>query len=224
MSSLLDELQQRLGYRFSSQELLLQALTHRSYGSPHNERMEFLGDAILDMLVGESLYRQFPEATEGELSHMRAQAVCGASLAEVGLSLGLGECLRMGAGEKQSGGSQRQSTVANALEAVIAAVYLDGGLPVCENTVAHLFSAVLSQMDPLVGKDAKTRLQERLQARQLALPHYRLLARSGRDHEASFHVECDVANLGIRGDAMASSRKKAEQLAAEQVLLRMDRT
>lgn len=221
---LLDRFQQKLGYLFSDRELLLQALTHRSFGSVNNERLEFLGDAVLDMLVGEWLYQRFPSATEGELSHMRSQAVCGSNLAVVGASLMLGDCLRIGAGEVQSGGRQRESTLANAVEAIIAAVYLDGGLAACHQVVKAQFAPVVERLDPSTRKDAKTQLQEYLQARQLSLPQYRLLKRAGQDHAATFYVECEVVGLDLRADAVASSRKKAEQLSAEKILSQLEST
>jgi ribonuclease-3 len=220
----LDGLQYQLGYIFSEQDLLLQALTHCSFSSSNNERLEFLGDAVLDLLIGEWLYQRFPLATEGELSHMRAQAVCGNNLAAVGFSLGLGDCMRMGAGEIQSGGRTRHSTVANAVEAIIAAIYLDGGMTACRQVVNKLFVDVALKLDPQTRKDPKTRVQEFLQARTLSLPQYRLLKRSGQDHAAIFHVECAVVDLDLRADAEASSRKKAEQLAAEKILLLLEST
>ena len=222
MTDLLDSLQQRLAYTFGSRSLLVQALTHRSYGSPHNERLEFLGDAILDLLVGEFLYHTYPAAKEGELSHMRAQAVCGESLAESGQQLQLGDCLYLGAGEAGSGGRQRESSIANAVEAIIAAVYLDGGMEVCRTVTHHLFASVLEKMEPGAVKDAKTRLQEYLQARHLPLPQYRLIARAGSDHNASFTMECDAAALEMRAASTAPSRKKAEQLAAEEILKKLE--
>ena len=224
MSAPFESLQQKLGYDFSDEALLQQALTHRSFGTPNNERLEFLGDAILDVLIGEWLYRQYPLATEGELSHMRAQAVCGENLSALGFELALGDCIRLGAGELQSGGRSRQSSLANAIEALIAAIYLDGGIAACQTVVIALFADVLSRLNPANRKDAKTQLQECLQARHLLLPQYRLLERSGQDHAASFHVECEVKEMNLRASAVASSRKKAEQLAAEKILSQLEIT
>lgn len=218
MTDSLDLLQRRLDYTFKSRPLFIQALTHRSYGTLHNERLEFLGDAILDLLIGEFLYHRYPAATEGELSHMRAQAVCGESLAEIGRQLHLGKYLYLGAGEERSGGRQRESSVANAVEAVIAAIYLDGGIENCTAVVQNLFASVLEKMKQGAIKDAKTFLQEYLQSRHLLLPQYILLARTGSDHNASFTMECVVVALDMRAEATASSRKKAEQLAAEKIL------
>jgi ribonuclease III len=218
----LDFLQERLAYTFDSQSVLVQALTHRSYGSPHNERLEFLGDAVLDLLVGEFLYRSYPSATEGELSHMRAQAVCGERLAEIGRQLGLGDCLYLGAGEAGSGGRQRESSIANAVEAIIAAVYLDGGMEACRTVAHRLFVPLLEKMEQGAIKDAKTRLQEYLQSRHLPLPQYHLLARAGSDHNARFTMECEVAALEMRAASTSASRKKAEQLAAEEILKKLE--
>jgi ribonuclease-3 len=219
----LDLLQHQLAYTFVSRSLLIQALTHRSYGAPHNERLEFLGDAILDLTIGEFLYHQFPAATEGELSHMRAQAVCGEQLAEIGRQLQLGDCLYLGEGEAKSGGRQRESSIANAVEAVIAAIYLDDGIESCRTVARRLFAPVLAKMiEQGVVKDAKTRLQEYLQCRHLPLPQYRLLTRTGMDHNASFTMECEVAALDVRAVSAAPSRKKAEQLAAEEIVKQLE--
>lgn len=214
----LEQLQGRLGYRFTNPALCRQALTHRSYGSLHNERLEFLGDAVLDLLISELLFLRFPAASEGELSRMRAAVVCGENLAGIGGELALGDCLLLGAGEAASGGRQRQSSLANAVEALIAAVYLDGGMLACSTLVNKLFAAVLQQANPGSDKDPKSSLQEYLQARQLALPEYRLLCQSGADHNASFTMECAVVRLGLVAQATASSRKKAEGLAAGKIL------
>ena len=218
MNELLVELQRRLLYTFNNKALFVQALTHRSYGALHNERLEFLGDAILDLLIGEFLYHRYPTATEGELSQLRAQAVCGERLAEIGQQLQLGDCLYLGVGEVKSGGHQRESSIANAVEAIIAAIYLDGGIESCRAVVQGLFVSLIEQMEQGAVKDAKTSLQEYLQSRHLPLPQYILLARTGSDHNASFTMECEVVALDMRADAMASSRKKAEQLAAEKIL------
>jgi ribonuclease-3 len=218
VSEKLAALQGLLGYEFRQISVCLQALTHRSYNNQHNERLEFLGDAILDLLVSEWLYRKFPSATEGELSHMRASIVCGENLAMIARQLELGSHLYLGAGEVGSGGRERQSTLANALEALLAAIYLDGGLEACRATTEKLFAPVLASVVPGTGKDAKTQLQEYMQARQLPLPTYRLLERSGSEHEARFTMQCAAEALGLAAEAVAGSRKKAEQLAAEKVL------
>ncbi len=211
-------LQEKIAYVFSNQQLCLQALTHRSFGAHHNERLEFLGDAVLDFLITDILYGQHSAATEGELSNMRAHVVRGEQLAKIGESLCVGELLRLGAGEQQAGGRQRASLVANAVEAVIAAVYLDGGLPACRLVVQKLFAPVLAGLTPAIGKDAKTTLQEYLQSRHLPLPVYEQVARSGSDHNASFTMECSVAALDQKATGIAPSRKQAEQLAAKKLL------
>lgn len=218
MTEILDGLQGRLGYVFRDKALLRRALTHRSYAGQHNERLEFLGDAILDLLIGEQLYHRYTSATEGELSHMRAQVVCGETLAVIGKELQLGDCLYLGAGESNSGGRDRQSNLANTVEALVASIYLDAGIEVCRTVTGRLFSRPLQQVTPGSGKDPKTILQEYLQARQLPLPQYREVARTGSEHAASFTMECVVAAAGVAASATASSRKKAEQQAAAKIL------
>lgn len=213
------ELQQKLAYRFQSVMLCRQALTHRSFSSDHNERLEFLGDALLDVMIGEFLYRHYPAATEGELSLMRAQAVCGESLAAIGAELGLGELLRLGDGEHKSGGRHRQSSLANAVEALVAAIYLDSrDFEHCGRVVLPLFDTVLHTVSPTRAKDAKTRLQELMQAARAPLPVYELVERSGQDHNALFTVRTSLPSLNLSAQASASNRKKAEQLSAQAVL------
>lgn len=212
------DLQQRLGYVFKDPGLLQQALTHRSFASNHNERLEFLGDAILDFLIGDALFHRHPTCTEGELSQMRAQIVCGDNLSAIGSRLELGHSMRLGVGEAHSGGRERASNLANAVEAVVAAVYLDGGLESSRNLVARLFAVPLQASCTTAPKDAKTRLQEYLQSRQLDLPSYRLVSRSGKDHVARFCVACDVPQLALGVVAEGTSVKKAEQSAAGKLL------
>lgn len=221
MTDFFSALQKNIGYTFVDSNLCVQALTHRSYGAHHNERLEFLGDAILDLLVAETLYLAHPSATEGQLSAMRAGVVCGEQLAQVGNTLRLGEAMLLGAGEVQTGGRQRVSIIADAVEALVAAVYLDGGMESCRYVVQRLFASVIAMQQPHVGKDAKTTLQEYLQARQSSLPQYELVKRSGDDHNARFLMACVVPGLGLRAEAEASSRKKAEQLAAGLVLQKL---
>lgn len=221
MKDTIISLQNKIGYDFVDRQLCAQALTHRSYGVAHNERLEFLGDAILDFLIADMLYRNNPSATEGELSNMRAHLVRGEQLAKIGDALQVGQLLLLGAGEEHAGGRQRPSLIADAVEAVIAAVYLDGGLDKCREVVNRLFLPVLDGLTPAVGKDAKTTLQEYLQARHLALPAYELVARSGNDHNAMFTMSCIVAALELYEEGEASSRKQAEQLAAKKILIRL---
>lgn len=225
MTNAYDQLQQQLQYSFKQISLCQQALTHRSFSSQHNERLEFLGDALLDVIVGEYLFKRYPQATEGELSLMRAQAVCGESLALIGQALGLGTLLRLGDGEVKSGGRERTSSLANAVESLIAAVYLDSGdFKQCEQMVLTLFKTTLQSASPVRSKDAKTSLQEQMQARHLALPFYELIERTGKDHDAVFTVRCELPALALSAQASASSRKKAEQLSAQAVLALLEKS
>lgn len=225
MTNIYDQLQQQLAYSFKDIAVCQQALTHRSFSSQHNERLEFLGDALLDVIVGEYLYKHFPDVSEGELSLMRSQAVCGESLAVIGRKLSLGQLLRLGDGEVKSGGRDRQSSLANAIESLIAAVYLDSGdFKRCEQMVLALFAEVLALSSPVRAKDAKTELQERMQARHLTLPHYELIQREGKDHNAIFTIRCALSDLNLAAEASAGSRKKAEQLSAQAVLALLEKS
>lgn len=209
----------KLGYAFSRPELLREALTHRSYGSPNNERLEYLGDAILNCSTAILLFEQFPKLPEGDLSRLRANLVNKQVLFELAQPLGLGDILRLGEGELKSGGHQRPSILADALEAVIGAVYLDGGFPAAQRLVQRLLAEKLAAIDPdHLGKDAKTRLQEYLQGKRMALPKYSLIETRGDAHEQTFQIECAVADLNLRAQAEGLSRRVAEQLAAALVL------
>ncbi len=209
----------RLGYRFKDRALLEAALTHRSAGSVHNERLEFLGDAVLGLIVATELYRRLPDASEGELSRFRASLVNGTMLGSVALELQLGDAIAMGSGELKSGGYRRSSILADAFEAVLGAVYLDSDLNACREVVRHCFGRRLETLpDPVSLIDPKTRLQEWLQSRQLRLPEYRLLSERGEPHERVFRVECRVLDLSIEAEAEASSRRKAQQAAASRIL------
>lgn len=211
----------KLAYSFRDPSLAQLALTHRSVGRPNNERLEFLGDALLGMLVAELLYAAHPQASEGELSRLRAQLVNGQALAELARELELGDGLRLGPGELKSGGFRRDSILADAFEALIAAVYLDGGFPACRDAVARLFGERVAAL-PRSSKDAKTRLQEWLQARGLPLPHYELKDSYGEDHARTFDVRCAIAEpRAIEAEGRGSSRRAAEQDAAETVLQRL---
>jgi ribonuclease-3 len=204
-----------LDYKFNQPELLQQALTHRSQGTPNNERLEFLGDAMLNCLVAARLYDRFPLLSEGDLSRLRAHLVREATLAEVATAIRLGDFLRLGEGELKSGGFRRPSILADGLEAIIGAVYLDGGFPEADKLVGRLFGDRVTALDPrALGKDPKTLLQEYLQARRIALPHYRVVTISGEDHCQAFLVECEIAQLGIKTSGSGSSRRNAEQEAA----------
>ncbi len=213
----LDGFCQRIGYRFTDIELLRRALTHRSYGASHNERLEFLGDSVVNCVVALELYGRFPRLTEGELSRLRANIVNQTSLAAAAQRLGFGEHLRLGEGELRSGGARRPSMLADSVEAVVGAVFVDGGFEPARAAVRALLGDVLDTIDPATsGKDPKTLLQEYLQARKLALPQYSVVATRGEAHEQQFEVECVVAELGIRSLGEGASRRAAEQEAARQ--------
>lgn len=212
----------KLDYRFRDPALTELALTHRSVGRPNNERLEFLGDALLGAVVAEMLYEAHPRASEGELSRLRAQLVNGQALAVLARELELGERLKLGPGELKSGGYRRDSILADAFEALIAAVYLDGGFQSCRAIVRSLFTQRVADL-PRSSKDAKTRLQEWLQARGLPLPLYELIGSQGDDHAKIFDVACSIAEPSpLRVHASGPSRRAAEQEAAEMVLAYLD--
>ncbi len=219
MNDYLRKVGERVGYTFLQPELLQTALTHRSFGTPNNERLEFLGDAVLSVVISEALFRKFPDTDEGSMSRLRASLVNGETLALIARRLQLGDLLRLGPGELKSGGYRRDSILAGALEAVIGAVYLEGGFEASRRSILSVFQDELQQVS-LAGlaKDPKTRLQEYLQARRLPLPEYRVMAVEGRDHEQRFHVECQVAGLEAPVAGDGGSRRKAEQDAAAAAL------
>lgn len=209
----------RLGYQFRDRTLMEAALTHRSAASVHNERLEFLGDAVLGLIIATELYRRLPNCSEGELSRLRASLVNGNMLGAVALDLQLGDAMAMGSGELKSGGYRRSSILADAFEAVLGAVYLDSDLDACRDVVRHCFGGRLETLpDPDSLIDPKTRLQEWLQSRQMRLPEYRLLSEQGEPHKRMFRVACRVLDLSIEAEAEASSRRKAQQAAASRVL------
>jgi ribonuclease-3 len=213
------ELETRIGYRFVRTEFLQLALTHRSFGAQNNERLEFLGDALLDFGVAEQLYRRFPRLREGDLSRLRASLVRGETLAEVGREFGLGEFLRIGKGEALSGGRARDSILADTVEAILGGIVLDAGVDTALATLGRWFEGRLEALDPGVShKDPKTELQEYLQARRLALPVYQMTTRSGDDHALWFSVECQVAGLARAVEGSGRSRRIAEQQAARAAL------
>jgi ribonuclease-3 len=217
--SLTGRLEKALGYSFRQPELLRQALTHRSHSSPHNERLEFLGDSVLNCVVATLLYQRFQSLKEGELSRLRASLVRQESLAEIAAGLALGDVLRLGEGELKSGGFRRPSILADALEAIFGAIYLDAGFAAVQQTIEHLYRARIEQIDPrAAGKDAKTELQELLQARRLPVPHYTLLATRGDAHAQEFDVACAVPAIGLTVTGSGSSRRGAEQQAAQAAL------
>lgn len=215
MTDALRALQQALRYRFNNTALLEQALTHRSAGGQHYERLEYLGDGLLNFVIGEAAYTQWPKAPEGDLSRLRASLVCEDTLAKLGKGLGLSEHLRMGSGELKSGGYRRESILADALEALVGAIYLDGGFAPARETVLHLFAGELTTLpEPEALKDSKTRLQEYLQSDGRPLPEYRVLQEQGPPHRRIFQVACKLADSGLETESGGTSRKQAEQDAA----------
>jgi ribonuclease-3 len=216
----LDEVCQKIGYHFKDSELLTMAMTHRSFSAVNNERVEFLGDSLLNMIIAEALYLRFPDVDEGDLSRIRALLVSGKTLATVAVEFELGRFLRLGAGEKNSGGQRRASTLADAVEALIGAIYLEAGFEVCRERVLAWFAPRLVSLNPDAShKDPKTRLQEFLQGRKQPLPDYQLVETAGADHQQTFIVSCSISLLKSSVSASGSSRRKAEQAAAEKVLL-----
>jgi len=210
-------LQQALGHTFSRPELLAQALTHRSYGAVNNERLEFLGDSVLNCSVARALYDAFPELPEGSLSRLRANLVRQETLAEIAVALRLGESLRLGEGELKSGGFRRPSILADALESLFGAVFLDAGFDAAQGVVRRLFDPLVAKIDPRAsGKDPKTLLQEILQARRLPLPEYRLVDTRGEAHDQSFIVDCVLTKPVLTTRGLGKSRRAAEQEAARQ--------
>ena len=209
----------RLGYVFKDTSLVELALSHRSVGANNNERLEFLGDSILNFVIAEALFKQFPTCKEGELSRMRAQMVKGVTLAEIALEFDIGEHLNLGAGELKSGGHRRESILADVVEALIGAIYIDGGLDTCRERILTWYDDRLMAISPgVANKDAKSQLQELLQAKKLALPVYHLAEVSGQEHQQSFVIECEIESLKKRFTGTGSSRRVAEQLAAEAAL------
>jgi len=205
-----------LGYAFKKPELLRQALTHRSFGAPNNERLEFLGDSVLNCAVASCLFRLYPKLSEGELSRLRANLVKEQTLAEIARRQHLGQRLVLGEGEVRSGGADRPSILADGLEAILGAIYLDGGFPVAEEVVSRLYAGYLEDVDlQTLGKDPKTLLQEYLQGRRLALPQYSIVSTTGEAHKQLFQVECLIQDLDIRSLGKGHSRRSAEQNAAQ---------
>jgi ribonuclease III len=212
-------LQQRLGYRFTQPELLRRALTHRSFSAEHNERLEFLGDAVLSLGVSALLYARHGGSDEGDLTRVRAHLVREDSLHRAALALGVPEVLRMSEGESRGGGALRPSLLADAVEAVIGAVFLDSGYEAAQALVQRLFGEVIQATEAESwSKDAKTELQEWLQARKLPVPAYRITATRGQAHAQTFEVECAVAALGLTEQGVGKSRRSAEQEAARRML------
>lgn len=208
-------LETKLGHRFSESRLLTEALTHRSHSAPHNERLEFLGDGVLNCIVAAELYRRFPQLSEGELSRLRAGLVNKNVLHDIAANLDLGAVVLLGDGELKSGGHRRPSILADALEALFGAVYLDAGYGGATAVVNKLFARQFDQLDPSsIAKDHKTRLQEYLQSRKISVPKYEVLETTGEAHEQTFRVVCNIAALKIHTEGAGASRKLAEQEAA----------
>ncbi len=220
MSASLSALIERLGYEYRDEQLVVLALSHRSVGKRNNERLEFLGDSVLNFIISDALYHQFPQAREGELSQMRARLVKGETLAQMARDFALGEHLILGPGEMKSGGHRRESILADTVEALIGAIYLDGGMAAARETVLAWFASRLANIEPAAraNKDAKTRLQEWLQARKQPLPEYVLVATSGSEHRQRFTVQCRVAAVEDAFCGEGSSRRAAEQAAAQSAL------
>lgn len=215
----LDDLQRQLGHRFTDGSLLRQALTHRSAGQPNNERLEFLGDSVLNCVVAAMLYRHFERIDEGDLSRVRATLVKQASLVEIAQRLGLSAYLRLGEGEARSGGFRRPSILGDTVEALVGAVFLDAGFEAAQAMIVALYEPILATVDPqTLGKDAKTLLQEYLQGRKLPLPVYSVLATHGAAHSQVFEVECAIPKLQIHVSGSGASRRAAEQAAARGAL------
>jgi ribonuclease III len=219
MDNRFDMLQQRLGYRFTQPRLLIRALTHRSFGADHNERLEFLGDAVLQTAISALLYERFAGSDEGDLTRVRAHLVREDSLHRVALAISLPEVLRLSEGEARGGGASRPSILADALEAIIGAAFLDGGFEPAQALVRQLFGEVIAttEVDSWT-KDAKTELQEWLQARKFPVPLYRITATRGQAHAQTFEVACEVPALGLVEHGEGRSRRTAEQEAARRML------
>ena len=210
-----DRIEQRLGSNFRDRDLLKQALTHRSHSNRHNERLEFLGDSVLNCVIATELFERFPELKEGDLSRLRAGLVRQEALHRIALDIGIGSYLQLGDGEQKSGGHSRPSILADALEALIGAVFIDAGFERAQAVVRHIYQAALSEIDLLSpGKDAKTLLQELMQARHLSLPRYVVRSTEGLAHDQRFEVECSIDELSVKTVGFGSSRRAAEQDAA----------
>ncbi len=216
-------LEQALGHVFKTPGLLQTALTHRSHSSPHNERLEFLGDSVLNATIARCLFDLFPDLPEGDLSRLRANLVRQDSLHRLARQLSLGNFLRLGEGELKSGGCKRPSILADALEALFGAVWLDAGCEAAGAVISRLYADMLTEITPGQPiKDAKTRLQEWLQGRHLPLPRYSLSATEGQAHAQQFHMACDIEALSLRTEGFGGSRRAAEQMAAERALEAMN--
>lgn len=219
MNAGLIALQKRLQHQFVDESLLMRAVTHRSFSADHNERLEFLGDAVLGVVVADMLYQRLKNLPEGDLSRVRANLVKQDTLHQLSESLGLPEVIRLGEGEMRSGGQKRPSILADVLEAVIGAVYLDAGFTTAQALVQRLYQAVaINPAMDAIGKDPKTELQEWLQGRKLKLPAYRVVATLGAAHKQTFDVECEIPELNLSERGIGGSRRAGEQAAATAML------
>jgi ribonuclease-3 len=224
MSERSSKLEKAINYKFEDETLLDNALTHRSVGRGNNERLEYLGDAALGFIIADAIFKKFPQATEGELTRLRALLVRGETLAKLGRKLKLGDYIKLGPGEMKSGGWRRDSILANTLEAIIGAVFLDANIEVCRQCVISLYHQLLSEISPdKLNKDPKTALQELLQSRRLELPIYRVSSETGNAHERLFNIECTIIELNISVRAEGRSKRQAEQSAAEKALLVLEK-
>ncbi len=215
-------LQSVIGHQFSDVGLLERALTHRSHSKTHNERLEFVGDSVVNLVAAQLLFDRYPDYEEGELSRLRSRLVCREGLAVIAHRFDLGLCLKLGAGEEKSGGRERDSTLSDALEAVAGAIALDTDFSHAVEIVSNWFEPELDTLDTGQSKDPKTRLQELLQGRRWKLPEYSLLSAEGKDHEQCFEVQCRVVELDLVTTGSASSRKRAEQTAATALLEKLE--
>lgn len=221
-SNAITALLKKLKYSFSDLSLLDEALTHRSFSSVNNERLEFLGDGILNFVIAHELFKLYPDVQEGDLSRLRANLVNKDSLAEIARQLELGEVIKLGSGELKSGGFRRPSILADAVESILGAVYCDGGFEACRSLIVRLYADRLaSSMDLQSLKDPKTLLQELLQSRQFSLPDYQVTSITGQAHAQLFHVKCTIDKMGIEVSGEGKSRRKAEQVAADKAIIKV---
>lgn len=212
-----------ISYQFNDASLMRAALTHRSRGRSNNERMEFLGDSILNFVIASRVYQLRPDDSEGDLSRLRSRVVRGETLARLAVNLKLGDCLIMGEGELKSGGFRRKSILADALEAVLGAIYLDGGYQACADIIDEIFGEVIKSLPAAESlKDPKTRLQESMQARARPLPEYQLIREEGAEHAKQFSVRVSLPDCGMQAESTGSSLRKAEQAAAKKILLELN--
>lgn len=222
-SKAIASLLKKLAYSFNDIELLNEALTHRSYATKNNERLEFLGDGILNFVIAHELFKQYPDVQEGDLSRLRATLVNKESLAEIAGQLDLGEVILLGTGELKSGGFRRPSILADTVESILGAVYSDGGFESCRDLIVRLYAKRLASPADLQSlKDPKTRLQELLQSRRFSLPEYQVVNITGQAHSQIFHVRCSIDKMNIKVDGEGKSRRKAEQVAAEKAILKVE--